>query len=77
MLAAPFIVLAQMDFEIAALKQRQSQIDLAQKSLSPEHFQEFMTRLSESEKEREAERTAERRHQEHCAAIRSTSFWRF
>lgn len=50
-----------------------------------EQFQKYLLTLPESERQkaialREEEQrlaTEERRHQEVCAAIRSTSFWRF
>ncbi len=58
---------------VANIELERKQIAAAKASLPPQQFEEYMAeRAARFELE-----TVERRHREKCAAIRSTSFWRF
>lgn len=57
-------------------KERLRRLEAALAELPPEQQEAMRAKYIADEEKARQEETAERRHQELCAAIRSTSFWR-
>jgi hypothetical protein len=70
-------VLIGMQCAVAQIEREQQQIAAAKASLTPQQFGDYMAARVERLEQGQRSATEERRHQEKCAAIRSTSFWRF
>ena len=63
--------------EMAAHEEERKSDELARKTLTPEQYDKHRKNMDEFRAERSRKAEEERRHQDVCEAIRSTSFWRF
>ena len=71
------LIVSQIQAEIALAEQERKMIDRLRLALPPEEFSAWLAKHEAEKREAHDRRTEERRHQETCEAIRSTSFWRF
>lgn len=62
---------------LAEAKLEREMVEKAQLTLPPDQFVEWFESFKRAREESAMRAKEERRHQELCSAIRSTSFWRF
>jgi hypothetical protein len=71
------LIAAIVGSEIVAHNAEVARLTEVEKTMSPEAFKAYMEKYEDSRTAARAAAAEERRHREHCEAIRSTSFWRF
>lgn len=70
-------VMTALTSAIAVAELEAQRLSVLEKTMKPEDFKAYMAQYEADKAEQRRIDTEERRHQEHCEAIRSTSFWRF